>query len=111
MHKLIYRDQTLEFKALFMEAAMNHIAKLTFTTREEYLAWVKQWKEDYKNIVHFYTIEKYNSHPATTEERIKWYANKVDKLKARTGFWGENTSKKRIEELKAQIFKEYGMHV
>jgi hypothetical protein len=107
MNKLIYRNQELDFNALFMEAAMNHTTKLTFITREEYLAWVKQWKEDYKNIVHLYTIEKWEHHPARLPERIKYFEDRVKALKAKPGFWAAEVVTKRVEEIKQQILTEY----
>jgi hypothetical protein len=113
MQKLIYRNQTLAFQALFMEAAMNHIAKLTFTTRDEYLVWVKQWKEVYKNIVHLYIIDKYgwrNAH-CTTQAKREWYAAKADRERAKAGFWSKEEAQVKVRALEDQIKKEYGMYV
>lgn len=50
MHTLIYRSSNTNFNAEFARVAEQLSHKLTFNTRDEYLVWVKQWKEDYKNL-------------------------------------------------------------
>ena len=113
MQKLMYRNQTLEFRSLFMEAAMNHIGKLTFTTRDEYLIWVRQWKEVYNNIVHLYIIQKNERHAAIcrTKERQDWYMARANRERAKTGFWTKAEEHIMVMELEDQIKKEYGMYV
>jgi hypothetical protein len=111
MQKLLYRNDNDNFQALFIQTAMNHISKLTFTTRDEYLVWVKQWKEDYRNIVHLYTIKKYETHPTQLEERTKWYADKANHLKEKIGYWPLADIAKRAEVINAQMSKEYGLYV
>jgi hypothetical protein len=113
MQQLIYRNQTLEFQALFMGAAMNHIAKLAFTTRDEYLIWVKQWKEVYNNIVHLYIIQKHEWHSGhcITKERQDWYMAKANRERAKIGFWSKEEAQLKVKELEGQIKKEYGMYV
>ena len=50
MNNLIYRSSNTNFNAEFARVAEQLSHKLTFNTRDEYLVWVKQWKEDYKNL-------------------------------------------------------------
>ena len=111
MQKLLYRTDNDNFQALFIQTAMNHVSKLTFTTRDEYLVWVKRWKEDYRNIVHLYTIKKYETHPTQLKERTKWYIDKVNHLKAESGYWPLSDTVKRVKDIIAQMSKEYGCYV
>ena len=48
MLKLIYGGYT---KERFDNAVAAQVEKLTFNTRDEYLIWVKQWKEEYKYMI------------------------------------------------------------
>ena len=67
-------------------AARKHVDKLTFDTRSEYLAWVAQWKEDYRYIVTARRIEKlrrFTAEPkiAAASVRIKQLEATIDKNK------------------------------
>jgi hypothetical protein len=56
MKSLIYRGNS-PFMTAFMSEATAHASTLKFTTREEYLAWVKNWKEEYKVVERVHRIE------------------------------------------------------
>lgn len=45
-------------KEKFDNAVAAQVEKLTFNTRDEYLIWVKQWKEEYKYMVALRRDEK-----------------------------------------------------
>lgn len=74
-----------------------HAEKLTFNTREEYFEWVKQWKEEYNNVVLHYRINELfcRSHSRTWDGK-GWQ-------------WTPMTSKKalykqeRIKRLESQV--------
>lgn len=61
MRTLINRNQeTTSFIEIFNKLANDYVSKLTFTSREEYLAWVKQWKEEFKIVEMQHKLEKWN---------------------------------------------------
>lgn len=83
MLNLIYRNRTQPFVTWFNQYAESYDAsKLNFNTREEYLDWVKQWKEDMKivTITHSWERYTYKQGVCQLEEKIKKYQIKLDKL-------------------------------
>lgn len=62
----------------FNRAALAHVEKLTFNTRSEYLAWVKQWKEDYRCLSVARRIERLNRY--TTQPKIDRANKLIEKL-------------------------------
>lgn len=51
---MVYYSDAETFNAM----AAAHVDKLTFNTRDEYLVWVKSWKEEYRYLVAARKIEK-----------------------------------------------------
>lgn len=83
MLNLIYRNRDKDFNAMFMNIVHEYDAtKLDFNTREEYLNWVKQWKEDMKIITLEHTVNKYARMRDVCKlpEKINLYQAKIDKL-------------------------------
>ena len=86
MKTLINKTYTGSFDAVFMENAVSFSTKLTFTTREEYLDWVKQWKTEYKLVQRQHTIEKYSCrrNHSITAVKQNHYQKMIDKIPAIT---------------------------
>jgi hypothetical protein len=60
-----------------------HADKLTFNTREEYFKWVKQWKEEYNNVVLHYRAYKLFSRSHTSSWNGKaWVCTPLASKKA-----------------------------
>jgi hypothetical protein len=68
LYKLFGNDP---FILAFNNAVESHLSKLTFNTRDEYLVWVKQWKEDYNLLVTEYKREflTFQSQPRKREDK------------------------------------------
>ena len=66
-------------RAAFYAKASELSSKLTFNTREEYLAWAKQWKEDYKIALSGWKYEKFSRRLSQSilPEKISYYEKKV----------------------------------
>ena len=82
MKSIINRNYTGSFDAVFMENAVAFSTKLTFVTREEYLAWVKQWKSDCKLVERQHKIERYcgmRDH-CITETKKNYYQKRLDTI-------------------------------
>ena len=58
MNSLFYRSQNESFTQLFEQAAQATAGSLPFTNKEEYLQWVKTWKDDYRLISLSYRLSK-----------------------------------------------------
>jgi hypothetical protein len=66
----------------FLKVAEQLSQKLAFNTRDEYLVWVKQWKDDYKNLsnaIRNNTITWKHS-VARKPERIAYFAAALAKV-------------------------------
>lgn len=82
MKSLINRNYTGSFDTVFNENAVAFAKKLTFTTRGEYLEWVKQWKTDYKLVERQHKIVRYlgmRDH-CITEVKKNLYQKKLDSV-------------------------------
>lgn len=83
MKNMIYRNETTTtFAAAFAEAAISLSTKLNFTTREEYLEWVKQWKAAYKLVEKQHRIDTYcyRRDHCITESKSAYYQKKLDAI-------------------------------
>lgn len=84
MKTLIYctYQQTSSFEQEFLTEAERLISTLPFTTREEYLIWTKQWKEDYKAVWKSYLREKYNYKYSICKNpaKVEYYKKKLDSV-------------------------------
>lgn len=89
----------------FVKSATDFSTKLTFNTREEYLTWVKQWKEDYKLILLAYTTEKYKMHMdiCILPDKIAHYKKKLILLKSVT-----DEQNIRIQAIKTEYLTSMG---
>lgn len=76
MKALIYKTES--FDSMFNRVAMNHTSKLSFTTKEEYLTWRKQWKEDYNKIVVLHKAESlyWKMTSCRVPEKVEYYTKK-----------------------------------
>ena len=86
MKTLIYRDSTTTFQSLFDKIAEDFSSKLKFTTKEEYLAWVKNWKFemnilDRANRVMVYSFKR---DACKKQSKIDNYQKKYDSVKVLT---------------------------
>jgi hypothetical protein len=100
MNSILYTYDKKDFDS----TVQAHVEKLTFNTREEYLLWVQQWKEDYKHILYLRKIEKLGRFTLpdkikNAEKQIAIIESKFDRVKA----------KKIAVELQDKISKEYGL--
>jgi hypothetical protein len=86
--------------------AEEYSAKLKFVTREEYLAWVKQWKEDYKLIEKHHKITKYTERQAKCilPKKVEYYKNKLDKVPKLSP-----SEVLRLKTLEAQYLNDFGL--
>ncbi len=96
----MHKYDAIEFEA----AAKAHAEKLTFNTREEYLAWVKQWKEEYRYVSALRRIEKLQRFTLPdkikkAEKQIEQIEKKIDPVKA----------KDILRNITDRIEKEYGL--
>jgi murein L,D-transpeptidase YafK len=106
MNKLIYRSSNTNFNAEFVRVAEQLSHKLTFNTRDEYLVWVKQWKEDYKNLANAIRNNRFvwKHDMAKKPERIAYFKAKLDKaIDVPSTFYTE-----RISALNNQLFADTG---
>jgi hypothetical protein len=81
MHSLFYRSQGQAFAPLFNDAAASFVPQLSFSTKEEYLQWVSQWKAYYRNLSRYQRRNKLLSRcsgycGAEKAERLTAEANK-----------------------------------
>ena len=97
-----------EYQARFMQDAMNYSSKLAFVTRDEYLNWVKQWKEDYKLVLKAYVLDKLIVHQSACilPDKIARIQAKIDAIPALTA---EETA--RLNELKTKFMVEHNRDV
>lgn len=83
MNTLIYRNkETTTFTSLFNQLAVDYSSKLTFVTREEYLEWVKKWKEDYKIVDAHHKITKLSGcrDSCVLPKKIEMYQKRLDNI-------------------------------
>ncbi len=83
MKTMIYRNrETTTFTSCFLYEAEQMANKLTFITKDEYLVWVKKWKEDFKIVERQHRIEKYTSmrDNCVLQTKIDYYQKKLDKV-------------------------------
>lgn len=106
MNNMIHHNSTTTFAAEFEKAARNHVEKLTFNTRDEYIAWVKQWKEDYKNLVTTRRVYNYQwkASVACDPMHVKYFTNVLKGLPA----VGPDFAV-RVGKLNEQMYKEYSL--
>lgn len=107
MKTLINRNkETTPFDSVFIQLAMNQSSKLPFTTKEEYLTWVKQWKADFKIVSQAYTRQKYEwgRDACQLPEKIARKRAKVNKIAPLTE--AENA---RIGVLNGEFLAAYGL--
>jgi hypothetical protein len=85
MKTLIYHTQPT-FASGFIYEAEQMMNKLSFITKDEYLDWVKKWKEDYKIVERQHKIEKYwlMRDYCATEAKKERYQKKLDKVQELT---------------------------
>jgi hypothetical protein len=104
-------------KSAFDDAAKAHVDKLKFNTREEYLLWVQQWKEDYKHILFLHKLNKLAERlpgewinmklvPIENEKRAR-LEKQMEVLKTK---FDENKAKKISDELSQVIQTEQNIH-
>lgn len=106
MKNIIYRNHAVTtFASAFMSEAMAYSTKLTFTTRDEYLNWVKEWKEDYKAIEHKRKLDVLCARRdgCTLETKKDYYQKRLDKLPDLTP-----EQKDRCKAVSDRIAKEMG---
>lgn len=109
MNNLIYRSSNTNFNAEFARVAEQLSHKLTFNTRDEYLVWVKQWKEDYKNLTNAIRNNRvsWKLQMAQKPERIAYFKAASEKA--------SNVPKEfydvRITMLNNQILADHGVRV
>lgn len=107
MLNLIYRNHELNFDSLFMDNVHAYDAKkLNFNTREEYLNWVKQWKEDMKTVALAHTRYKLyckRDHCERQEKKNRHQArlNKLPEL--------NDVQNARLEVLKNSFLVDYNL--
>lgn len=106
MNNLIYRSSNTNFNAEFARVAEQLSHKLTFNTRDEYLVWVNQWKEDYKNLSNAIRNNrlrfKYDS--AQNPAKLEYLKGKLDNaVDVSNDFYV-----KRIADLNNQLFNDTG---
>jgi hypothetical protein len=107
MTTLIYRNkQTDSFIELFNQLANDYASKLTFVTREEYLAWRKQWKEDFKIVEIQHKFEKWDMMKSSCvlPRKIEMYEKKLKTLPAYTA-----EQSKRIIEIQAKYISDFNL--
>lgn len=107
MKNLIYKTQDYNFNAIFMDYVHAYDSKkLNFNTREEYLNWVKQWKEDMNIVVYQHTRNKYTykRDACVLPVKIAKYQSLLDKMPELT-----DVQKARIEVLKQQYLSDYNL--
>jgi len=78
---MIYRNPALAtFAQAFKSEATAFSTTLTFNTRDEYLVWVKQWKEDYKLVLRKYQISTftYRRDHCVLESKKLHYQKRLD---------------------------------
>lgn len=86
----------------FLAAAEKHVEKLTFNTREEYLNWVKEWKEDYKYLSAWQRIGKL--HRFTKKEKVDRAEKQVAEIKVKFPHAKYNETVTRVKD---RLVKEY----
>jgi len=110
MLELIYRNRTEAFSPIFIKIAMNHTSKLTFITREEYLLWVKQWKDDYKKIslLHRYQKLVHLRDISVRTEKIEKLNSQIQSILLKfPGIEFDVELNSRINTIKDQLYSEY----
>lgn len=84
MKTLVYRTyhQIGSFEQQSTTEAQRISSTLLFTTRHEYLEWVKQWKIDYKAVWKSYLREKYNYKYSICKNpaKVEYYKKKLDSV-------------------------------
>jgi hypothetical protein len=108
MKLLVYRTYLPHgsFQAEVETEAARLSATLPFNTREEYLSWVKQWKEDYKAVWRSYQIEKYTAkyNACVNVNKVAYYKKKLESIPALTE--QEQVSVKRCTENARELYKD-----
>ena len=105
MKSLMYRGNA-SFASAFMSEAMAHSTALKFTTREEYLAWVKNWKEEYKIVEHKHKIDnlRQKRDRCVLQNKIDNYQKQLDKLPDLT-----EVQKAKYNEVVGRLAQAFGL--
>lgn len=107
MTTLIYRNkETDSFIELFNQLANDYASKLTFVTKEEYLAWLKQWKEDFKLVETQHKFEKWERMKSSCvlPNKIEMYERKLKSLPEYTA-----EQSKRLLEIQAKYLSDFSL--
>lgn len=107
MKNLYNRNYTRPFVGEFNAAVLEVIKHLTFNTREEYLNWVKQWKEDYHTILNSYkrgNLSWFINDPKHREDKKLAAENRLAKLPP------DNPEKVKevMKRLSTELVERYG---
>jgi hypothetical protein len=91
-------------KTAFDNAVAAHVEKLTFNTQDEYLIWVKQWKEEYNHMVALRKIQKLDRF--TRKDKIEAAAKMQAAIHEK---FDPKRSKEIVDALKLRMLNEYGI--
>ena len=108
MNTLINRNKkTTTFEAAFIQSATNYSTKLTFVTREEYLDWVKQWKEDFKLIDRHHKIQclTWRLNVSRLQPKIDRLQKNIDRLIPLN-----ESEIIRLKQIEAQYINDFKLH-
>ncbi len=108
MKNIIYRNHaTTTFAAAFMNEAMAYSTKLEFNTREEYLAWVKNWKEEYKIVELYHKSCKLSTalDRCQLQSKKDAYQKRLDKLPNMT-----EEQMAKYKEISGKIASKFGLN-
>jgi len=102
---MIYRGNT-PFMTAFVSEAMAHANTLKFTTREEYLSWVANWKEEYKLIERAHKIDNlcWKRDRCVLPNKIEHYQKQLDKLSDLT-----DAEKAKYNEIVGRLAQTFGL--
>ncbi len=105
MKNLIYRGNA-PFMTAFMNEAVAHTSALKFITREEYLAWVKNWKEEYKIVERKHKIDSlcYKRDRCFLQNKIDHYQKQLDAIPDLTDF-----EKAKYNEVVGRLAQSFGL--
>lgn len=108
MLNLIYKDNTWLFISRFNKCVESYDpSKLNFNTREEYLNWVKQWKEDMNIVTYKHTKNKlsWKRDACVRQDKIDRYQSMVNNMPELT-----EEQNARYNTLMNQFLADYGLH-
>ena len=105
MKSMIYRGNA-PFMAAFMSEAMAYSTTLKFTTREDYLTWVKKWKEDYKIVEHKRKIDVLFSRRdnCILPHKKEYYQKRIDNIEPLT-----DAEKEKYNAIVGRVAQSFGL--